>query len=427
MRLRYQVNDRLPWRQNLLYGLQWLAIAVPMISIVGQVGGRIHYPADTQLQLAYIGKVFLVTGVTWLLQLLWGHKLPVIAGPATVLLLGVLANAAGGQDKAGAVYSAIAAGGLALAAVSATPLIRRLTSLFTPLVTGVVLLLIAFTLLPTVVNLISGGTDFSFERGLFSGGLLGLMLLAQRLLPRLLRSTLIIWALLAGSLAHYSLFNAPLPSMAAARLSSSIWTPAISLELDWGVLLSFLFCYLAVAANDAGSVQATAALTGTEDSRRIKRGLLVTGIGNLLAGVCGVIGPVNYSLSSGAIAASGCASRYSMLPAAAVMLLIACSPAVIQAFLLIPPAVTGTLLLYMLCSQIAGGLGLLTPYLQTFQQEAGMIVGVSLLLGTGIAFLPAAAAEAVPALWRPLLTNGFVVGVTAAVVLEKAWKRPPEK
>ncbi|QJW48522.1 hypothetical protein HA075_24375 [bacterium BFN5] len=81
--------------------------------------------------------------------------------------------------------------------------------------------------------------------------------------------------------------------------------------------------------------------------------------------------------------------------------------------------VVGSLLFYMLCAQIAGGLGVLSSTLVPYRFETGIVVGVPVLLGTCIAFLPSPIAASIPSLWRPLVTNGFVVGVTVAIILEK--------
>lgn len=417
-KLTYQVEDRPPWKETGLYGLQWLMISVPLLIIMGQVGAVIHYPDDPSLQLLYLQKVFLVTGVTLLLQVLWGHKLPVITGPATVLLIAIIANAA--EKQTAVIYSTIALCGLLLTMVSALGLPNRLAALFTPRVTGIVLLLIAFTMLPTVLNFITAGPDFSTGRGLFAGGLILAVLTGQRILPPLLRSTIVVWALLAGSGVYYLLFGAPVPTAVSGSEPAARQWITLTLTVDWPVLLSFLFCFIALTANDLGSIQTTAGLL--EDAavaRTTRRGLIVTGIGNMLAGAVGVIGPVNYSLSSGVIIASGCGSRYPMLPAAAAMIMLACMPGVIQAFAYVPPVVVGSLLLYLLCSQVSGGLAVLSPYLTPFRHETGLVIGLPVLLATCIAFLPAQAAQCIPLLWRPLLTNGFSVGVAAAIVLEK--------
>jgi uracil permease len=55
---------------------------------------------------------------------------------------------------------------------------------------------------------------------------------------------------------------------------------------------------------------------------------------------------------------------------------------------------------------------------ETSGMETGLLIGFSLMLGTMVAFLPASVTAGIPALVRPLLTNGFVVGVSAALILE---------
>ena len=46
-----------------------------------------------------------MTGISLLAQLFWGHRLPLLIGPATILLVGI---AAGGAGSYGAIYTAIA-------------------------------------------------------------------------------------------------------------------------------------------------------------------------------------------------------------------------------------------------------------------------------------------------------------------------------
>ncbi|MGL5513520.1 MAG: purine/pyrimidine permease, partial [Sporomusa sp.] len=189
---KYKTDEQLPWIETGLYGLQWFMISVPLVIILGQVGGGIHYPHNPQLQLLYLQKLFFVTGATMLLQLIWGHKLPIIVGPASVLLIGIIANSTTGDDKTAVIYSTMALCGLALSVLGAWGMVGRLTALFTPCISGIVLLLIAFTMLPTVLHFITAGPDFSFAHGVFAFCLLFAILLAQRMLPDLLRSTVII-------------------------------------------------------------------------------------------------------------------------------------------------------------------------------------------------------------------------------------------
>lgn len=44
--------------------------------------------------------------------------------------------------------------------------------------------------------------------------------------------------------------------------------------------------------------------------RRTTRGVGITGLANVVSGALGIVGPVDYSMSPGIIAATGCASRF---------------------------------------------------------------------------------------------------------------------
>ena len=157
---------------------------------------------------------------------------------------------------------------------------------------------------------------------------------------------------------------------------------------------------------------------------RIGRGMAVTGLGNALAGALGVLGPVDFSLSPGVIAATGCASRYVLLPAAAALLLLSCSPLALAVLGAVPPVVVGATLLFILSSQVAAGLLALVADGAPLRFEHGLVLGLPLLFGTVIAFLPPQVVAGFPAFLRPVLGNGFVVGTLAAILLEHLLVRP---
>jgi xanthine/uracil permease len=228
--------------------------------------------------------------------------------------------------------------------------------------------------------------------------------------------------MIGGSLAYVLLHPGGLPPPGVRDnpfMAGFFRQTTANLSLDIGVLTSFLFCFLALAANDMGSIQSmNEMLKAPEQPRRLTRGILVTGLANILAGFLGVIGPVNFSLSPGVIASTGCASRFTLIPAAALLGLISFSPAVIALLGSVPSVVIGCVLLFILCSQVAAGLSILLETQEGFTFESGLILGLPILLGTIIAFLPSATLAAFPAILRPILGNGFVVGVTAALILE---------
>lgn len=418
MQLKYGLDDRPPFLEMVVYGLQWLAVAVPSIIVIGKVVVGLHF-SDMPSQIAYLQRMLLLMALTLIAQVWWGHRLPLIVGPATVLLIGVAASA--GRDLA-AVYSAILIGGLILASAGVTGLFAGIRRFFSPQVVAVILLLIAFTLTPTIVNLIlSPGQAASPAANLYFSLTFTLaMFTAHRLLPGFWRSTLIVWAMLIGSLVYTLLWPIPLPpGPAGGSLIDMFQGVHLRLQIDPGVLISFLICFLALSINDLGSIQSTGEITKTADlDRRLTRGITVTGLSNIAAGCLGVIGPVNYSTSPGVISATGCASRYTLLPAGAGLFILAGFPQLIGLVSAIPAVVVGCVLIYLMTSQIAAGLFLAFDTLDRARFENGLIIGLPLILGVMISFMPASALTALPAGLRPILGNGFVVGVVAALVLE---------
>ncbi len=232
MELKYRLEDRPPWKENLLYGLQWLAVGLPAIIIIGKVLGAMNNTPE--MEILYLQKVFAVTGLAMLIQIFWGHRLPLVIGPATVLLIGILASQ--GSNPI-AIYSSIAISGIMLALLAVTGLFARLQSLFTPRVVAVILLLVAFTMTPTIMQLISNGQGASSGQHLaFAFIFILLIFSGQRYLSGLWKSLLILLAMIVGSLGYFLLNPAWVTAANAGKLevvsffiqnpnTSLCWTP----------------------------------------------------------------------------------------------------------------------------------------------------------------------------------------------------------
>jgi uracil permease len=424
MKFTYGIDDRPGPASLLIFGLQWLAVSVPAILIIGKVVAGLYGGSA----IPYLQKLFLLTALVLLVQLYLGHRLPLVIGPATVLLIGILASLDAGF---GAINASLLVGGLLLAGIAAAGLFEYLKRLFTPRVIAVVLMLIAFTLAPVILNLITdgGGTVPATQTFLFALAFALILFIANGLFKGIWKSTLALWAIILGSLAYIILFGAvALPPADTALLAfpGSLLAPLA--VPDAGVLAAFLICFLALAINDLGSIQSVGGLLAADAmGERVNRGVTVTGLGNALAGLTGVIGPVNFSLSPGVIAATGCASRFALVPAAVALGLMAASPLAIGYLESIPGPVIGVVLAYVMAAQIAAGLmlGQESSAVGTFDE--GLIIGIPLLLGTVVAFLPPAVAAGFPATVRPLITNGFVVGIITVLVLEHiVYRRRPQ-
>lgn len=411
----YKVNEKLPLFPLLLYGLQWLLVTIPSILIIGAVVTQFHYDSLAD-QIFYIQRLFGIIGIALLAQILWGHRLPIVIGPASVLLIGVLSSQG---DKISEIYTAIFIGGLLVTIASfVKPILRRIPQIFTVRIVIVILALIAFTLMPSIIRLLFSG-HFTPLEGLFFG-LLGLflLLLTNKLLKGIWKSTVVLWGLLIGSLIYY--FALGIHSNTGdelGTLTSSFFI--FPLEFDVGIILSFMFCYLALFINELGSIQGVAKAIGEEDTESsTQRGLRFTGVANAVAGMLGVIGTVDFSFSPGIIMATGCASRYALLPTGIALILIAFFPSLIEVFLQIPTAVMGFVFFYLMVTQLAAAFQMISSSKAINTFEDSLILSVPILVAVLVAFLPTEVKEAIPTILRPILSNAFVMGVFAVLLLE---------
>ncbi|GAB6182236.1 hypothetical protein JCM14036_35550 [Desulfotomaculum defluvii] len=192
-----------------------------------------------------------------------------------------------------------------------------------------------------------------------------------------------------------------------------------SLAWDTGVIIAFIISFLALVINDLGSIQAVGSLLKTDDmSKRVNRGVTFTGFANVFAGFLGVIGLVNFSFSPGVILSTGCASRYTLLPAGIGLVLLSFLPTSVAFIGAIPSVVIGSVMIYIMCSQISAGLLVSFNTMAEFKFDDGIILGLPLMLGVIVSFFPAETINTFPVTIRPIIGNGFVVGVIAVFIME---------
>jgi xanthine/uracil permease len=416
VQIKYAVDERPPLTELVLLGFQWLAMIIPIVVIIGRIVSKVQLsePIDQTL---FMEKTAFVIAITLASQILIGHRLPLVAGPATVLVVGLTASQGFSQS---AVYTSIMVGGFILAASAATGLFARIRTLFTPRVVSAILLLIAFTLAPSIVGLIITPGTAPLPHAGFAILMTLLMFLGARHFAGFWKSTLILWSILVGTGACALLFPGSVELHPTAARPFSFFTQMTTrLSFEPGVLLSFLVCYIGLSVNDLGSIESVGELVKTSDlDKRVTRGITISGVANILAGFLGVAGPVNYSLSPGVIMATGCASRFTLLPTALLMACLACSPKILAVIGAVPSVVIGAVFLYLMTYQIAAGLVMLTEDAGSLGINDGLALGLPLLLGTIVSFMPQAIVMSFPPVVRPLAGNGFLVGVVTALIVE---------
>ena len=421
MKLKYGIDDRIKSRDLVLYSLQWFVLAIAVVTTSTFIA--IGSPAERVL---YAQKVFALMGVATIVQTIFGHRMPIVVGPAAVLLVGIITALAsqGEHINTNKIYTSIAIGGVVIAALSSGRWLEKLQSVFTPRTVVVILMLIAFTLCPTIKNLIFPAAES--ERHIFGllFTLLGVptMALAATKLKGVVKSLVVPIALFVGCVIYYVVYGGFGKVFEQySQSEGSILLPAV--EFDGGMIVAFLLCYVALLINDIGSIQGLGAMLETTDTeKRCRRGVGITGIFNIVAGAIGVIGPVNYSMSPGVIGSSSCASRFALIPAGAGLVVCALSPSLIALFSAIPNTIIGVILLYLMGTQLAASFHIMTAYKSAATFEDGLIIGLPIMVAILFTAIPM---EAIPQIIRPIMGNGFVMGTLTVMILEHIIFRKP--
>ena len=417
MDFKYKIDDRPALGAMSLYGLQWLMICIPVVLTS-------TFVAPEGQTLFFTQKLFALMGITMIVNALWGHRLPLVAGPAAVLLMGVLA-AKGQGSGSEAIYPSMAIGGAIIALLAAFGLMRKVQSVFTPRIVVAIVVLISFTMAKPIVGMIFSDTEHQLLAMTFAVVTVVAMAVANNLLRGVWKSMVVIVAMIVGSIFYYCITGFP-KSFVTDSVAPQLFVGGV--ELDAGVVIAFIFCYIALFINQVGSVQSLGEFTGADGmERRQSRGMVVQGVMNIVSGALGVVGPVDYSLSPGVVASTSCASRYTVIPAAVAMIVLAFIPDAVSVLLTIPQPVMGVVLLYLMATQVAAGLHLMQSSSAVVSFKDGLVLGIPIMFTVILSFAPADALSTIPSLLRPIVGNGFVMGIIIILLLEHLFLKERDK
>ncbi|MEE8547648.1 MAG: solute carrier family 23 protein, partial [bacterium] len=277
--LLYKLNDRPPAIKSLFYSLQWLLIVVPLITVTSNLMAR-FLGMDPVSATALFQRFLLVVGLVTSVQVLFGHRYPLLDGPSAALLLSVAVLA---RDGADVVSGGMLSGGIFLAVLGGFGLVKKVQALFTDRVIGVVLLLISTTLLPFLFPMIIGvNTEHPHGEPLIlfiSVLLMLLIVILSHWTKGLVRNLSIFIGIVAGFAVMAVLGRIDLTP--AAQLSGiAVPEPFLGPMPRFTVpaTFSFILAYVAVLINGLGSYFSVAEVVGGEDiGQRIEKGVALTG------------------------------------------------------------------------------------------------------------------------------------------------------
>lgn len=299
-------------------------------------------------------------------------------------------------------------------------------TLITPLVTGIVVLLIGLTLIKEGLISMGGGyqamqdqTFASSDNLIMSCTVLAIIILLNRIQVIWIKSSAILIALIVGYILAGFMGHLNFSGLNEALLVQIPTPMHFGLSFSWSLFIPMAFIYLVTSLEAIGDITATSkisnqAVNGPQWMQRIKGGVLVNGANSLLAGLFNTFPSSVFAQNNGVIQLTGVASRYVGIWIAVLLILLGLFPAVAGIIQAVPQAVLGGAVMVMFGAVAASGINILCGI--HLDRRALLIIAISLALGLGVAQVPQIL-EHLPELFKNIFSSGVATGGLAALIL----------
>lgn len=416
----YQLDGKVSLKQAIPLGMQHvLSMFVGNVSPLIIVCGMLNMPADQKTML--VQNAMFIAGVVTLIQLypVWkvGAGLPIVMGTSSGFLPTV--QAAAGTYGYGAVLGASLTG--AIVEIILGFFIKPLKKFFPPVVTGVVVVSIGLSLIPTGIKFFAGGIgaeDFGSLSNLFLGFLVMIIIIFfMQFTKGFTRVSAILIGIVVGYIVAIFMGKVDFSGVAAASWFSMPQPFAFGFEFRIEVIIPIVIMYIATAVETIGDISGITmgGLDREATDKELSGGVLADGVGSAIASCFGVLPNTSFSQNVGLVAMTKIVNRFVIMTGAIFLILAGFFPKLGAVVSAVPQSVLGGATIIMFAMIAVSGMQLL--FKQNMQGRNAMIVALALGLGFGLGSVPDAL-QNLPE-WARLIfaQSGIVVSFIVAVIM----------
>lgn len=418
------------WKAAILGFQHLLAMYSGDVLVPLLIGGALHFNA---MQMAYlISADIFMCGVATLLQLkrtrLTGIGLPVVLGCAVQAVTPL--SAIGTHYGVGAMYGAIISAGVFV--FLSAGWFSKIKHLFPPVVTGSLITIIGFTLIPVGFQDLGGGNvaakNFGDPKFLLIGFLtmaiiLGLSVFAKGFMKSLaILAGILIGTVIAGAMGMVSLSAVGQASWFHLPQFFYFGTP----KFEWSSILTMILVSLTTMVESTGVFFALAEITGKNlEEADLKRGYRAEGIAVILGGLFNTFPYSTFSENVGVVQLSGVKTRQPIYFSALFLILLGLLPKIGALATVIPDPVLGGAMIVMFGMVGVQGIRMLQQV--DFKNNNNLLVSaISIGLGLGVTVYPQIF-QALPQSLQIIMNNGVVIGSFSAVILNVLFNMTPRR
>lgn len=418
----YGLEAKLPLGQTLLLGLQhmlamFVGIITPPLIIAGVAGLN---TAETGF---FVSMALMVSGLTTYIQVTKigpvGSGLLAVHGTSFTFV--PMAIAAANQGGIPLVLGM----GLATSPVEMilSRFIKQTRSLFPPVVTGTVVMLIGLGLMEVGITDFGGGAgaeNYGAPQNLLLGFfVLTIIIAANRFGKGLIK----VGAIAIGLIAGY-IVSIPLGLIDLTEVFNAGWltipTPfKYGIAFEWGLLAPWIMAYIITTVESIGDLTAVAEVSGedVEGEKHVNRlggGIMADGVGSALAAVFNSMPNSTFSQNIGVIQLTKVGSKVVGIAVAGILFLLGLVPKIGALVSVMPNPVLGGATIALFGMVATSGMKIVTKGGLTDRKI--FILSIALSFGLGVTFRPDVV-EQLPGIMATVFSSGITVGAIIAIIL----------
>lgn len=409
----------------ILGGFQWLFFMFANTVVIPISIGSAFGLDEAEIASA-IQRSFILTGVACLLQGWIGHRLAIMEGQSG-LWWGVILNIAamadtllldleqiGGSIAVGAILS-----GLLVSLLGLLGIADLLKKWFTPIVMFVFLLLLSsqliFTFFKGMIGLDSGN-HIQIDIACFSITLAIITIIINVKGKGIVSNLALLIGMTIGWIGSVLLFPKE-PTVTTITRPLLDWFPVGAPSFHLGVIVTIILTGLLNTSNTIASLKGVEDIYKKETTeKQYKSSFFLSGAFTSLSGLLGLVPYAPYASSIGFLQSTGIKDRLPYFVGSALFIILGVIPQLISFFSTIPYHVGNTILFVAYCQLFLSAIRNIEGLI--FTPKTGYRIALPSLLGLAIMNIPKEAFATIPALMQPLFSNGLLMGILIALIME---------
>lgn len=416
----YELDGMPPLGQAIPLGLQhvlamFVGNVAPIIIVCNTLG------LDIKEKTFLIQCAMLVAGINSLIQCYpigpVGARLPIVMGTSfgflpTCLAIGLKYGLPG-------IFGAAICGGIFEALLGTS--LKKFKKYFKPYITGIVLLSIGLSLIPTGIKHFAGGQgapDFgSFSNLILATIVLVVILYFKEFTKGITSTSSILIGLVVGYLVALGMGKVDFTAVGDAAWFSMPIPFSFGVEFHLDAILSMMLIFVVSAVETVGDISGITMGGANREAtdRELSGGIMQDGLGSVLAAIFNVMPNTSFSQNVGIIEMTGVVNRFCVGVGAVFLIICGLFPKLGAVIAIMPDSVLGGAAIVMFSMIAVSGIKLIT--LEPLTQKTGLIVALSLGLGFGLGSVPEAIASFPETVQMIFGNSGIVISVTIALFL----------